>query len=458
MAASPEISEFHIDLGTFLQDQKQFELAIATYSQALEYHPNNINILFNLASSWRELEQFDTAINCYQRVLEIDPTFIDAHNNLALSFEENGQIETAISHLQQAATQNPDHAELQSNLGVMLYQKGDVKGAITHYQLAIAANPDFAEAHFNLSNALLAVGDFPKGFAEYEWRWRCASTQLPPLPGKRWDGRDLQGQKILLYAEQGFGDTIQFIRYASRVSQRNGEVMVACSKELVRLLTGIPDIQFTYQTDFFPDVDWHLPLLSLPFVLQEMPNQVPWQVPYLSPPEETTIFLEKPSSNGLKVGIVWSSGYRKTKGLLRIHKMKSIPLPTFMKFLSIPKVALYSLQVGLNSRDITQFGFEEQLQDLSPQLKDFADTAAVITQLDLVISVDTAVAHLAGALGKPVWVLLPFSADWRWMLEREDSPWYPTMRLFRQKQPGDWNGVLQQVSQSLLSPLNQTDL
>lgn len=284
-----------------------------------------------------------------------------------------------------------------------------------------------------------------RGFTEYESRWQKEDNPARPFSQPLWDGSSLEGKTILLHGEQGLGDQIQFIRYVPLVAQYQGRIVVECSPPLVRLFTSVAGIyQLIARGEDLPTFDVHAPLMSLPRILGTTLETVPAQIPYLYPTASISLRLETPPSTSLKVGIVWA-GSPFFKG----NYKRFCPLSYFLNLLNVPNIAFYSLQKEPQVEELTKLSPPLPIQDLGTQMNDFADTAFVLQQLDLVISVDTAVAHLAGALGKPVWLVLSFSPDWRWMLKREDSPWYPTMRLFRQSQFGDWQGVFEQVEQAL---------
>jgi tetratricopeptide (TPR) repeat protein len=483
IAFSPNDAQLYANLGNALQEQGQFQAAFAHYEQALTLQPNNAEVYFNLGNALREFyllhsetepQALELAVETYQQAIALQSNWAAFHNNLALALQEQNQPQAAIDQLQQAIDLEPDNAEAHNNLGMVFYEQQDLEAAIHECERAIDLNPQFAEAHLNLGVALLAAGDWQRGFKEYEWRWQCQELLPEPLPENDWDGSDLQGRTILLHAEQGFGDTIQFIRYASLLSERDARVLVECPPELTRLLSTVPGIsQIIPKGQPRPPFDVHLPLLSLPRVLETtletLPNQVPylqalpnWKIPLSPPPHHpTTPFPPNPQppipNLPLRVGIAWASGKPQYHRRLRWYRTRTMPLTVFMELTTLPEVELYSLQVGSHAEDIAQAGFGEQICDLSQQIQDFADTAAAIAQLDLIISVDTAVAHLAGAMAKPVWVLLPFAPDWRWMQQRQDSPWYPTMRLFRQETAGDWQGVMTQVMQAIANLVHRAE-
>ncbi|NKB16999.1 MAG: glycosyltransferase family 9 protein [Pseudanabaena sp. CRU_2_10] len=294
-----------------------------------------------------------------------------------------------------------------------------------------------------------------RGFAEFEYRRNIEgfAKTLPSFSQPQWDGSSLEGKTILLYSDAALGDTIQAIRYIPQIVDRGGRIVLSCLSGLERLLQNISGIDsIITKGEALPEFDVYAPLLSLPYILCTTLQTIPAQTPYIFAPEGNDIELPLGSSTTLKVGIVWASGYRGASfDLKKFYQAKSFPLSMFEQIISIPDACFYSLQVGQNASEIEVFQERSNVIDLSHRIQDFADTAATIEQLDLVISVDTAVAHLAGAMAKPVWVLLPYTPDWRWMIDREDSPWYPTMRLFRQTSLGDWEGVLQNIYTSLQS-------
>ncbi|HEY9615857.1 MAG TPA: tetratricopeptide repeat protein [Microcoleaceae cyanobacterium] len=453
IALDPRYAEPYNNLGSLLQEQGQLEAAMLWYERFIDLQPQNASGYYNLANLWEALERPDAAIATYQQALALHPDQPEAHNNLGILLQNQEQSEAAIAHFQQAIALKPDFADAYNNLGISFQQQNQLESAITQYQQAIHLNTNFAEAHLNLGMALLAAGDWQSGWTEYEWRWYCHGGQPRSLPKPQWQGSDLQGKTILIHTEQGLGDSIQFIRFVPLLAERGAEVIVECQPELDRLFQTVAGVtQVVPAGKPLPDYDLHCPLLSLPHQLGITLANLPADIPYLAAVAEAPTHLP---DTQFKVGIVWAGSHLKPQRALWTYRVKSCPLPTLMQVSMVEQVQLYGLQVGPHVTDITEHGFNDRITDLSPLLRDFADTAAIVAQLDLVISVDTAVAHLAGALGKTAWLLLPYGADWRWLLDRDDSPWYPTMRLFRQSAPGDWNGVMQQVI-SALSAVAQT--
>jgi tetratricopeptide (TPR) repeat protein/glycosyltransferase involved in cell wall biosynthesis len=441
----PKDPEAHNNLGNALQAAGEFAAAIDCYQQALTLQPDSPAFYNNLGAALQELGRNEASIAAYQQALTLKPDYADAYYNLGNALKDQDRFEDCVAAYQQALRLQPNYSEAYNNLGLVLYELGKIEQAIVVYQQALALKPDYPDAHLNLSLSLLLAGDLARGFREYEYRWQVQGKNFKPpraFAQPLWDGSDLSGKTILLHAEQGFGDTIQFIRYAPLVTQRGGRVVVECQAALIRLIQPMSAIdQIVPAGSDLPKFDVHAPLLSLPYLLQTTLDAIPAE-PYLVPPQSTVPL----DGTGLKIGIVWAGSPDHQN-----DRRRSCPLAHFLNLLNVPGTQFYSLQKGARSADLPQAA--GHIQDLSAQLSDFADTAAAIGQLDLVITVDTAVAHVAGAINRPVWVLLSFAPDWRWLQHRRDSPWYPTMRLFRQSAPGDWAGTIAQVKIALLNLL-----
>jgi hypothetical protein len=330
-----------------------------------------------------------------------------------------------------------------------LKDAGKPTEAAACHQDALRLEPDYANAHFNLAQAYLLVGRFEEGWIEYEWRKRHRGFVMPTLPASspHWDGTPLDGRTIYLAAEQGLGDTLQFIRYARPVKERGGRVIVACPKPLVRLLRGCAGIDVLLdQGEAMPPCDVHAPLLSLPGIFHTNLATIPAPHSYLAAEPELVqamrpILGDRP---GLKVGIAWQGDPKNPN-----DRWRSAPLFAFAPLAAVPGVILFSLQKGPGEEQLRQAADQFPISGIEKYVANFPDTAAVMKNLDLVITVDTAITHLAGALGAPVWVALPFAPDWRWLLDREDSPWYPTMRLYRQKELGNWDEVFERIAADL---------
>ena len=405
--------------------------------------------LINPAITHFEAGNLQEAEALAENILRQQPNNTAAVNllgNIALS---RNQFELARELISRAVRMNPNDPGYRMNLCVAIQRQGFVQEALGAYEELLRVYPDYAEAHYNYAQLLLLTGDFRGGWKEYEWRKKMPAMQSPYCNdvSRQWNGEPLNGRSVLVYAEQGLGDTIQFIRYVDLLVQLGGKVMVQCQASVRRLLSSMPGIDsLTAWGDPLPDHDVLASLMSLPYLLGTVLDNIPGQVPYLFPPKprqslDNGISIDVAKKN---VGIVWAGNPR--------HKNdhnRSVELSRFLPLIETPGIKWYSLQVGSRAGDlIATEGFDD-VTDTSPMLKDFSDTATVIERLDLVITVDTSVAHLAGALDVPVWVLLPYDPDWRWLLGRADSPWYPSMRLFRQSAPGDWSGVFAAASTAL---------
>ena len=441
IALDPSFYQSHYNLGNAYLAQQQYEDAIAAYQQVLKLKPDHRQSLHNLGACLQNLEQFEGAADAYQQALALKPDHAIAHNSLGETLRKLGRVEAAIEHLRQAIVLDPTFAEAHNNLGVASYYCGQFAEAGDRYQEALRLNPNYANAQLNYGFLLLLRSDLEAGFRYYEQRWAGQSLTPPRFPQPEWDGSNLNGKTILLCHEQGFGDLIQFIRYAPLVAARGGRVIVGCSAPLLRLLKTAPGIeQLILEGETMPPFDCYALLLSLPYLLGTTLDTIPAVIPYLSTPQVST------PNTILKVGIVWGGNSKNGN-----DRDRSITLTELLPLLSLTEVEFHSLQKG-RSEELQQFQAAHptiSIVDFDQQLEDFADTAAAIAGLDLVISVDTSVAHLAGAMGKPVWVLLSAVPDWRWFLDRTDSPWYPTARLFRQRCLRDWSSVTESIKNKL---------
>lgn len=447
----PANAEAYYNLGNILKEIKRPDEAIACYIKAIQLNPSITHVYMNLGTVLQEKGLFDEAIINYRKALRCDPNNADIYYNLGLVSEEKDQLDEAISYYQKAILLNSDFADAYNNLGILFNKKNQPDSALTCYKKAIELDPHFADAHWNMSHALLLTGQFQEGWKEYEWRWKVKELYHHSLPQPRnfsqpiWDGSDIKGRIILLYAEQGFGDAIQFIRYAPLVAQYGATVIVECPNKLTSLLQNTEGIhKVIAYGDRLPEFDVHCPLLSLPSLFNTTLDNIPAKIPYIIPnPTLIQEWREVINRNdfNFKVGLVWATD--------RLPKEKSCLLETFSSLTLLNDISFYSLQKGEPAIQSKKLPKGMNFFDYTEKINDFSDTAALIMNLDLVISVDTAVAHLAGALGKPVWTLLPFTPDWRWMLNREDSPWYPTMKLFRQPEPGNWNTVIVHIKKEI---------
>jgi len=434
------------------QERGELDAAIDCYLEALALAPERAQaqVHNNLGNAYRKLGRPEQAIAAYRDAIAADGGLAEAHLNLGIALHQGGDTIQAAEHYRTALRRRPELAAAALNLGLLLEGDGDTQGAGECYRRAIAARPDFAEAHFNYALQLLLAGNFSRGWEEYEWRLRLPEQKpfWPYADRPRWDGSDLHGKVILLYAEQGFGDALQFARYVPLVAQRGGTVIVSCRSPLKalfeRALWGTSVVDASEPP---PAFDICCSLLSLPRIFRTTPATIPARIPYLyADAGKAERWRERLTADApaLKVGLVWA-----TEARSRVALLKSLGLDMLDPLAAIPGVNFYSLQKGPVAAEAARAPKGMRLVDVASELEDFSDTAALVSQLDLVVTIDTAVAHLAGAMGKPVWTLTHWPPDWRWLLERDDSPWYPTMRLFRRAQTDSWSDVVLRVAQAL---------
>jgi tetratricopeptide (TPR) repeat protein len=478
----PGYAEAYNNLGLTLQEQGQWDLAIARFEKAIALKPAHGGAHYNLGFALDEIGKLDAAESHYRRAIQLKPDFADAHNNLGAILKRQGRTDEAIAHYRAALKHNPgkaeicnnlgnalkkgdridealemyqralavqpDYAEAYNNMGVALQARGNYTAALANYEKALEFKPEFAEAHFNRSTIDLLQGNFSRGWRGYEWRlnkrhWQDVYPIRHKLP--RWDGSVFQGKRLLVYGEQGFGDTIQFVRYLPQVKALGGTVILETRNPLRTCLQSVDGIDEIIDQSAVGDpakgCDLVVPLLSLPGIFGTDLQSIPARIPYLYPEAAKVAYWKKRiRGSEFNVGLVWAGNPDQEN-----DHMRSMALGNLMVLADIPGLQLFGLQKGPAAAQLTEMPAATGLVDLGSELEDFSDTASAMANMDLIISVCTATTHLAGALGLPVWTLLSHAPDWRWMLDRNDSPWYPTMRLFRQKTAGDWHGVMDEV-------------
>jgi tetratricopeptide (TPR) repeat protein len=420
--------------------------------EALRLDPEYGEAYANLGAALRELGLLEEAASAYREAVRLEPEHAEAHCNLGAVLGFLGRAGEAQERLREALRLQPGYAEAHHNLGCALVWLGHHDEAIAHLKQALTIKPDSVATHVRLSWAHLLSGDFDDGWREHEWRW------LAPMHPTRfaqplWNGEDIGKRRLLLHAEQGFGDTIQFCRYAPLVASK-ARVILAAPRPLLRLLRSLPGVEQVVVQGELPDFDLHCPLMSLPRVFGTKLETIPATVPYLSA-ETTRVAAWRQRVAGLqgvRVGLVWASNVDQSQlpaGVL-YRRRKSITLEHFARFADVPGVSFVSMQTGAAASQTRSPPRGLRIHDWTDEIEDFADTAALIEALDLVISIDTSAAHLAGALGNPVWLLNHFDTCWRWLRGRDDSPWYPTLRQFRQPAPGDWDSPLTAARAALM--------
>ena len=454
----PRHAETQNNVGVVLADQGRPAEALPHYQQAVTLKPAYAEAHYNLGNALKALNRLEEAVAAYQQAIRHNPQFTPAYLNLGVALTAQGKPAEAVAAYRQAIQLEPNLAKAHNNMGLALAQQNQLDEALACYARALEIQPDFADAHYNRALALLVRGDFEQGWPEYEWRWRLAEIPARPFTQPRWDGSPLGGRTILLHAEQGAGDTIQFIRYAPLVQERGGRVLVECPATLIPLLSTCRSIdQLIGRGTPLPDFDVHAPLLSLPGIFRTSLATIPADIPYLAadPQLVERWRQELQRVREFKIGISWqgSPGYR-------WDRQRSLALAHFEPVARLVGVRLFSLQKGLGTEQLRDLPGYFPVTDLGRTLDEntgaFVETAAVLKNLDLVITCDTALGHLAGALGVPVWTVLPFAPEWRWLLDREDSPWYPTVRLFRQSRLGNWDGVFARIAAELWQRLGTT--
>ncbi len=447
----PDDADAHNNLGAALADLGRLEDAIPCYQAALRLRPGFSNAHYNLGNALRLLNRLEESVASYQAALRLRPDFAEGYTNLGNALRLQGRLLEATSYHQKAVQLAPGFALAHNNLGLTLADSGRFSDALACYGEALRLDPSFAEAHRNRSLVRLLLGDLEQGWPEYEWRWRCADFSIPKLRQPAWDGAALDGRTVLLYTEQGLGDTLLFVRFVPKVKERGGRVVLAAPESLHPILARCEGIdRLVPRNGALPDFDVHCPLLSLPRVLGTTFATIPAAIPYLhADPERVERWGRELSAvRAFKIGIAWQGNPK-----IVYDRERSIPLRQFAPLAEVEGIALFSLQKGPGTEQLRALAGAFAITDLGERLDRssgaFEDTAAVLAHLDLVITCDTALAHLAGGLGVPTWVVLPTVPDWRWFLGRDESPWYPNVRLFRQTREKSWDEPFQRLAEAV---------
>jgi Flp pilus assembly protein TadD len=447
----PGVRTHWLHLAGALGKQSKWAEAERVLRQTVDVEPENLDLWVNLAYALIQRERLEEAAAIYQRVLAQRPAYHEVHSNLAFVRERQGRFDEALSATRCAIELRPDYPEAYNNLGIVLRSLHHLDEACEAFRKAVALRADFPLAEFNLGTTRLLAGDYVGGWPGYRYAWRIVEEVPPARNLPEWNGVPIPGKNLHVYADQGFGDTIQFARFLSACRERSAaQIVFSCQPALVALFADLPGVDAILASDEpVPDCDFQVPLASLPGLLGVRIQSVGIGVPYLSSPRklrpEIAALFKQDDHNAVRIGLVWQGNPKQTRDIVR-----SCPLEKLEPLLYRNRARFYSLQTGEPGRlQIDNLELTHRLTDVGGALGNFTDTAAVLNQLDLVITVDTATTHLAGALGRPVWTLLCHTPDWRWHLNRSDSPWYPTMRLFRQPRYGDWDSVVTAVDDSL---------
>lgn len=444
---NPELPEAYNNLGNALLGLGDVDGAVEQYGRALALRPDFTDAIFNLGNAEAKRGRFEKAVDYFRDVVLSQPQRVDAHYNMANALQKIGRAGEAVESYRLALAFMPDNVDILNNLGSALQRVGRVEDAIRTWRDALRGDGENAELHWNLALALLLNGDYDEGWREYEWRWRHPGTGLTArdFTAAQCDALPGEGRTVLLHAEQGHGDTLQFVRYIPHVAARGARVVLECQPGLTRLLSGMAGVEAVVaKGEALPEFDCHVPLLSLPGLFGTTLDSIPADGPYLSVPDGVAAPAGLDGGDGLKVGFAWGGSATHAD-----DGNRSCPPDVFEALFDVPGATFYSLQVGRDEEWRAAWNGRDNVVDLKDGLSDFADTAAAVAQLDLVVCVDTAVGHLAGALGVPVHMMLPHAPTFVWMLDRDDSPWYPKHKLFRQPAPGDWAAVIAAVSSAL---------
>jgi len=435
-----------VNKGNALLGLGRAEAAVEAFEAALDLAPGHSNANYNLGNAYMDLEAFEAAVEPYRAALAADPKNPEKHFNLANALMKADRLEECLAAFEHALALRPDYVDALCNHASALQSLGRTGDAVARLQKALAFQPDSADLHWNLSLAALQHGDYATGWREYEWRWQMPTFAdfKRDFTQPQWDGAEIDGT-LFVHTEQGFGDNLEFCRYVTLAAARAGRVVLECRPELRRLFAGIEGVADTTALgDPTPDCDAQIPLMSLPHAFGTTLETVPADVPYLTVPEGVEADPRVLDAAGLKVGLAWAGSPTRVDN----HK-RSIALEQLSPLFDVAGVTFFNLQMGPGKEELDAFARRDALVDITDIVTDFADTAANVEVLDLVISVDTSVLHLAGALGKPVWGLMSQPTGFLWMNERSDSPWYPSARLFRQPEPGDWPAVVAAVADAL---------
>jgi len=443
---------YYSNLGSVLKELRRPDDAIIAHCTALSIEPDYAPGHYNYGNVLAELGQVNAAFAAYCRALQIKRDYADAHTNLGITLYDLGRLDAAVVAQKAALGLKPDHAEAHYNHGIAINNLGHTDAAVASYRKALSIKPDYADAHCSLGLALLLSGNFKEGWQEYQWRGkkREIATFNRDFGKPLWQGERLGGKTILLHAEQGIGDTIQFCRYAPFVSAQGGRVVLQVHRPLMRFLGGLAGTErIVDRDDPLQPFDVHCPLMGLPQIFGTNVENIPAAIPYLAAePDRVAIWRDRLRPSGFCVGIVWQGNPD-----YKSDRSRSVPLGCFAPLANIPGVRLISLQKVHGLGQLESLPDHIKVETLGANFDEgndaFVDTAAVLMNLDLVITVDTAIGHVAGALGRPVWLLLSIAPHWPWLLEREDTPWYPKTRLFRQRQAGSWTEVFEQMAHRL---------
>jgi tetratricopeptide (TPR) repeat protein len=457
LALHANTAEVHSNRANSLHALGRYEEALTSCDRALALRPDYAEAHSNRGNALHELHRFEDALAAYESAIALQPQFAEAWSNLGNALQELRRFDEALASYDQSIVLRPDYAETHSNRGNAFKELCRFDEALASYDRAVTLQPNLADGHFSAALCRLMLGDFERGWQQHEWRWETAQLRAVKrnFSQPQWRGiDDLAGKTILLHHEQGFGDTLQFCRYVPKVVERAGRVIFEVPKALRTLMQSLPGpMQIIARDDPLPDFDVHCPLLSLPLAFATRLETVPSQIPYLSAPADKIEAWRNRlgTHDSLRIGLVWAGDPRKqTPGAHRIDRQRSLTFDQLTPIFAVQDCKFYSLQKGGDAvAQLQGSALRHRVIDWSEDFHDFSDTAALIDNLDLVIAVDTSVAHVAGALGKPLWLINRYNTCWRWLLDRDDSPWYPSLLQFRQDATRRWDPVMARIAAAL---------
>ncbi len=443
LAGSPNYADA-VHLAAVLQmDAGNMEEAESRARRAVELAPQTASFVNTLGVVLKKRRRFAEAMGCFQRAVDLDPNFAPVYTNIGLLLAIDGDYDRAEQAHRKSLSLDPNYVTALHNIGNLLQDAGKLDEALVFFRRAVERKPGDPEIHTHRALCMLMKGDFARGWDEYEWRMRMKSQLAKhSLKSPLWDGRGFEGQTLLVYHEQGFGDVVQCARYFAMVKERGGTVVVACAPPIGRLMETVAGVDRVVTNDRdIPPHHFKVPVMALPRIFRQDIDNIPAAVPYIKAPPVVLMGGE----NTKRVGIVWAGSPTHDN-----DSRRSLPASELKRLLDVPGITFYSLQYGERYAELEQAGLGgRMLRITDEQMSDFSQTAGYIEQLDLLITVDTAVAHIAGALGRPVWTLLAFANDFRWLKERNDTPWYPSMKLYRQTRPMDWSEIIGRLAGDL---------
>jgi len=466
ISLNPKYKKAYKTLGEILIKDKQYKKLVMIFKEGIIHNPYSFEISYYLGKALRAMEKIDEAISYFRKAKQLNPTNIGVTLELANTLNMADKTEESLELYQKVLKTRPDLKHVKYNMAYTMKKLGMVEESIAVYKEVLKTDPGYAAAHFSLGLAYLTLGNFKRGLAEHEWRWKAYRESPKKYDQPIWKGENPAGRTIMLYAEQGLGDTFQFIRYAKILNNLGAKVVVQVQRPLAKIISLCDYIhKVVPRGKPLPDFDYHLPIMSLPFIFKTDIDTIPDNIPYLSADNNLVEEWKKTLSNdqNFKIGICWQGNSKySTQALRHAVAAKSISLKLFKQISDIPGVTLYSLQKTTGEEQLKginqEFIVHTLGEDFDKSSGSFMDTAAVIKNLNLVITIDTSIAHLAGGLGAPVWIILPKPADWRWMLKTTKTPWYPNARLFRQTKSHDWENIISEVSEAVKDILENQDL